>query len=211
MHRSLLLAERKPIQMNEPQLYQTFYDMFVLTVPVLEKVLRPWLVYIFLVVGLRLAGKRELAQLNTFDLIVLLMLSNTVQNAIIGDDNSVTGGVIGATSLLVINYTVIRFLFRRTRLDRFLEGKPTPLIEKGRLLHNNLKRELITESELKAVAYKQGFRNLKDVESAILETGGSIAFIGKEPSSMEVRFDEMLQRLDEISSQLQALQPRAGG
>jgi uncharacterized membrane protein YcaP (DUF421 family) len=197
--------------MNEPQLYQTFYDMFVLTVPVLEKVLRPWLVYIFLVVGLRLAGKRELAQLNTFDLIVLLMLSNTVQNAIIGDDNSVTGGVIGATSLLVINYTVIRFLFRRTRLDRFLEGKPTPLIEKGRLLDKNLKRELITESELKAVAYKQGFRNLKDVESAILETGGSIAFIGKEPSSMEVRFDEMLQRLDEISSQLQALQPRAGG
>jgi uncharacterized membrane protein YcaP (DUF421 family) len=197
--------------MNEPQLYQTFYDMFVLTVPVLEKVLRPWLVYIFLVVGLRLAGKRELAQLNTFDLIVLLMLSNTVQNAIIGDDNSVTGGVIGATSLLVINYTVIRFLFRRTRLDRFLEGKPTPLIEKGRLLDKNLKRELITESELKAVAYKQGFRNLKDVESAILETGGSIAFIGKEPSSMEVRFDEMLQRLDEISRQLQALQPRAGG
>jgi uncharacterized membrane protein YcaP (DUF421 family) len=191
--------------MNEPQLYQTFYDMFVLTVPVLEKVLRPWLVYIFLVVGLRLAGKRELAQLNTFDLIVLLMLSNTVQNAIIGDDNSVTGGVIGAISLLVINYTVIRFLFRRTRLDRFLEGKPTPLIEKGRLLHKNLQRELITESELKAVAYKQGFRNLKDVESAILETGGSIAFIGKEPSSMEVRFDEMLQRLDEISSQLQAL------
>src|SRR5262245_10917961 len=132
--------------MNNLPLYQTFYDMFVLTVPVLEKVLRPWLIYIFLVVSLRLAGKRELAQLNTFDLILLLTLSNTVQNAIIGDDNSVTAGVIGATSLMVINYLVIRFLFRRTRLDRFLEGKPTPLIEKGRLLHKNLQRELITES-----------------------------------------------------------------
>ena len=197
--------------MNEPQLYQTFYDMFVLTVPVLEKVLRPWLVYVFLVVGLRLAGKRELAQLNTFDLIVLLTLSNTVQNAIIGEDNSVTGGVIGATSLMVINYLVIRFLFRRTKLDRFLEGKPTPLIEKGRLLHKNLQRELITESELKAVAHKQGFRNLKDVESAILETGGSIVFIGKEPSPTEIHYQEVLQRLDEISRQLQALQPRAGG
>ena len=195
--------------MSDLPLYQTFYDMFVLTVPVLEKVLRPWLVYVFLVVGLRLAGKRELAQLNTFDLVVLLMLSNTVQNAIIGDDNSVTGGVIGAISLLAINYLVIRFLFRRTRLDRFLEGKPTPLIEKGRLLHKNLEHELITESELKAVAHRQGFRNLKDVESAVLETGGSIAFIAKEPSPTEVRYDELLRRLDEISHQLQALQPRA--
>jgi uncharacterized membrane protein YcaP (DUF421 family) len=190
--------------------HPTIRDMFLLTVPVLEKVLRPWLVYIFLVVGLRLAGKRELAQLNTFDLIVLLTLSNTVQNAIIGDDNSVTGGLIGATSLLALNYMVVRFLFRRTKLDRFLEGKPTPLIEKGRLLHKNLQRELITESELKAVAHRQGFRSLKDVESATLETGGSIAFIGKEPSPTEARYEEVLQRLDEISRQLQALQPRGG-
>jgi uncharacterized membrane protein YcaP (DUF421 family) len=183
--------------------------MFTLTVPLLEKVLRPLLVYIFLVVGLRLAGKRELAQLNTFDLIVLLTLSNTVQNAIIGNDNSVIGGLVGATSLLAINYLVVRFLFRRTKLDRFLEGKPTPLIEGGRLLQDNLKRELITESELDAVAHKQGFRSLEDVESAILETGGSIAFIGKDPSPIEARYDELLKRLDEISGQLRALQPRA--
>jgi uncharacterized membrane protein YcaP (DUF421 family) len=192
-------------------LQQAFRDMFTLAVPLLEKVLRPWFVYIFLVIGLRLAGKRELAQLNTFDLIVLLTLSNTVQNAIIGNDNSVVGGLVGATSLLAINYLVVRFLFRRTKLDRFLEGKPTPLIEKGRLLHKNLKRELITDSELEAVAHKQGYRSLKDVESAVLETGGSIAFIGKDPSSTEARYDELLQRLDEISRQLQALQPRAGG
>ena len=86
-------------------------DMFVLALPVAEKILRPIVVYLFLVIGLRLAGKRELAQLNPFDLVVLLTLSNTVQNAIIGDDNSVTGGVIGAATLLLVNFLVVRFLF----------------------------------------------------------------------------------------------------
>src|ERR687885_725398 len=88
---------------------QTWNDMFALGLPVLEKVLRPWLVYTFLVVGLRLFGKRELAQINTFDLIVLLTLSNTVQNAIIGEDNSVTGGLIGAGTLLLVNHWVVRY------------------------------------------------------------------------------------------------------
>src|SRR5258708_3994295 len=87
------------------------HDMFYLALPVAEKILRPILVYVFLIVGLRLAGKRELAQLNPFDLVVLLTLSNTVQNAIIGDDNTITGGVIGAATLLMINYAVVRFLF----------------------------------------------------------------------------------------------------
>ena len=184
-------------------------DMFVLGVPILEKVLRPWIVYVFLIVGLRLAGKRGLAQLNTFDLIVLLTLSNTVQNAIIGEDNSVTGGVIGATSLLVINYVVVRFLFRRMRLDRFLEGSPTPLIEGGRLVRKNLERELITEAELQAAAHRQGFRDLSEVERAIIEAGGSIAFIGKDPSPMRTHYDDLVRRLEQISQQLQALQPRA--
>lgn len=107
---------------------QSLRDMFQLALPVLEKILRPLIIYGFLVIGLRLAGKRELAQINTFDLVVLLMLSNTVQNAIIGDDSSITGGVIGGASLLLMNYLVVRFLFRRARLDRFLEGAPVRLI-----------------------------------------------------------------------------------
>src|ERR1700690_973820 len=109
-------------------------DMFVLAIPVAEKILRPVVVYLFLVVGLRLAGKRELAQLNPFDLVVLLTLSNTVQNAIIGDDNSVTGGVVGAATLLLVNYLVVRFLFRHEELDRLVEGEATVLIEHGRIL-----------------------------------------------------------------------------
>src|SRR5919108_695315 len=96
-------------------------DIFALEVPLLEKLLRPILVYLVLVVLLRIFGKRELAQLNPFDLVVLLSLSNTVQNAIIGDDNSVTGGLIGAVALLAVNYVVVRFLFRHRRLGQIFE------------------------------------------------------------------------------------------
>src|ERR1700730_10682472 len=103
-------------------------------VTLIEKIVRPILVYFFLIIGLRLAGKRELAQLNTFDLVVLLTLSNTVQNAIIGNDNSIIGGLIGAATLLVVNYIVIRFLYSHEGLDRLIEGHSVVLIEKGQLL-----------------------------------------------------------------------------
>src|SRR5450432_1963896 len=104
-------------------------DMFVLKLPILEKILRPILVYFFLVLMLRVFGKRELAQLNPFDLVVLLSLSNTVQNAIIGEDNSLVGGFIGAFALLSVNYLVVRFLFKHRRLDQLVEGEPTILVE----------------------------------------------------------------------------------
>src|SRR5437899_9448629 len=135
----------------DPRVWQ---DMFVLTLPVLEKILRPIIVYVFLVVGLRLAGKRELAQLNPFDLVVLLTLSNTVQNAIIGEDNSVTGGIIGATTLLVVNYVVIRFLYGHEKLDRLVEGDADVLLENGMVQHDRLRNELITLHELEAAAAK---------------------------------------------------------
>src|SRR5881275_2353437 len=129
-------------------MHDIWKDMFVLAVPILEKILRPILVYVFLIVGLRLSGKRELVQLNPFDLVVLLTLSNTVQNAIIGDDNSVTGGIIGATSLLVINYMVVRFLFEHEKLERLVEGDPDVLIENGVILQDRLRKELISRVEL---------------------------------------------------------------
>src|ERR1700730_15616815 len=130
--------------------------MFALSLPVLEKILRPLIVYVFLIVGLRLAGKRELAQLNPFDLVVLLTLSNTVQNAIIGEDNSVTGGLIGAATLLAVNYLVVRFLYDHEGLDRIVEGRATMLIDKGAVIEANLHSELITHAELLAAAHKQG-------------------------------------------------------
>src|SRR6266852_5728897 len=121
--------------------------MFVLGLPIAEKIARPILVYAFLVIALRLAGKRELAQLNPFDLVVLLTLSNTVQNAIIGEDNSVTGGLLGASTLLVTNHLVVRYLYRHQRLDKLVEGSPELLIQHGKTLKRSLNRELITEND----------------------------------------------------------------
>jgi uncharacterized membrane protein YcaP (DUF421 family) len=184
-------------------------DMFVLALPLLEKILRPVIVYFFLVVGLRLAGKRELAQLNPFDLVVLLTLSNTVQNAIIGDDNSVTGGIVGAATLLLINYLVVRYLYGHKKLDRIVEGHPTTLIENGKLHKHHLKDELITLPELEAAAHRQGFGSLDEVQQCILEPGGTITFQGKKPMPEEVRHTEVLQRLDQVMKEIARL--RGGG
>ena len=183
--------------------------MFHLELSVLEKVLRPVAVYAFLVVGLRLAGKRELAQLNPFDLVVLLTLSNTVQNAIIGDDTSVTGGIVGAATLLLVNAIVVRFLYRHERLEHLVEGEPEVLIEDGRLRMDRLEKELITVAELESAAHKQGLEALADVQRAVLEPGGTISFVAKVPSTETVRFREVLARLDEISRDVAALRAQA--
>ena len=177
-------------------------------ISIAEKMIRPVLVYIFLVVGLRLAGKRELAQLNPFDLVVLLTLSNTVQNAIIGDDNSVSGGILGAATLLAVNYLVVRFLYNHEKLDRLIEGDPDVLIENGVLLTDRLKKELITKLELEAAAHKQGFASLDEIDRAILDPGGTVAFFARKPSPEASRHEELLKRLDAMSAQIAALQAR---
>ena len=182
-----------------------WHDMFHLGVPVAEKVLRPVVVYAFLVVGLRLAGKRELAQLNPFDLVVLLTLSNTVQNAIIGDDNSVTGGLLGAATLLGVNALVVRFLYRHEQLERLVEGEPDVLIENGKIRFDRLKTELITLPELESAAHKQGFASLDEVDRAVLEPGGTVSFISKKPGPEALRHAELTRRLDQIVSELAAL------
>src|SRR5713226_1264493 len=145
-------------------MHDTWKDMFVLGLPLLEKILRPVFVYAFLVISLRLSGKRELVQLNPFDLVVLLTLSNTVQNAIIGEDNSVLGGLVGATSLLVTNYLVVRFLYDHRKIDQIVEGRADVLIESGKVRTQHLKKELITMAQLEAAARKQGFGSISDVE-----------------------------------------------
>jgi uncharacterized membrane protein YcaP (DUF421 family) len=180
-------------------------DMFRMAVPVAEKMLRPILVYIFLVVALRIFGKRELAQLNPFDLVVLLSLSNTVQNAIIGEDNTVTGGLIGAFTLLAINYFVVRFVFKHRRLDQVIEGTPTVLIEHGRVCRDQLAKELLTESELRTVAHRQGFKSLDEIELCVLEPGGTFFLEGKKPAHADQQHNELLSRLEDLSKQLAEL------
>jgi uncharacterized membrane protein YcaP (DUF421 family) len=172
-------------------------DMMVPGISIAEKVLRPVLVYLFLIVGFRLAGKRELAQLNPFDLVVLLTISNTVQNAIIGSDNSLLGGVIGATTLLVFNYIVVRFVFGHPRIERLLEGDPTYLVQRGRLVEDRLRAEGITRAELESAARRQGFASLGEVDRAI--------------RVHEARHQDVMRRLDELAVDLRAIRARLDG
>ncbi len=188
-----------------------WYSMFHLGLPVIEKMLRPVFVYVFLIIGLRIAGKRELAQLNPFDLIVLLTLSNTVQNSIIGDDNSVTGGILGASTLLAVNYFLVRFLYGHERWERLIEGNCDVLIENGKVQEKNLKRELLTTAELETAAHRQGFSSLKDIDRAVLEIGGSISFFAKTPTPEGSRHEELLEHLAQLSKDVAALKKDATG
>jgi uncharacterized membrane protein YcaP (DUF421 family) len=183
-------------------MHDMWRDMFVLGLPILEKILRPVFVYAFLVIGLRLSGKRELVQLNPFDLVVLLTLSNTVQNAIIGDDNSVSGGILGASSLLAVNYLVVRFLYDHRKLDQLVEGRADVLIQEGKVQTRRLKKELITMPQLEAAARKQGFGSLSDVQECILEPGGTLSFLAKKPPADELRHRELLQRLEKLNQEI---------
>jgi uncharacterized membrane protein YcaP (DUF421 family) len=176
--------------------------MFVVGLPLAEKILRPIFVYAFLVISLRLSGKRELVQLNPFDLVVLLTLSNTVQNAIIGDDNSVSGGIIGATSLLAVNYLVVRFLYGHRKIDQLVEGSADVLIENGTVRLERLKKELISPTQLEAAARKQGFESLNDVQKCILEPGGNLTFIGKKPATDDIRHQEVVERLKNLMEEV---------
>ncbi len=179
-------------------------DLMTLGVPAAEKVARTIVVYAFLIAGLRLFGKRELGQLNPLDFIVLLLLSNTVQNAIIGNDNSLAGGLLGAGVLFVVNDLLVRFAYRRPRFRRFVEGRPEVLMRDGRIVHEALERNFITREELLAAARKQGVQHLHDVESVRLEVSGALSFVLKEPTAADTFQADVLQRLDRIERRLSA-------
>jgi uncharacterized membrane protein YcaP (DUF421 family) len=180
-------------------------EIFALGVPLLEKILRPVVVYVFLVVVLRVFGKRELAQLNPFDLVVLLSLSNTVQNAIIGNDNSLTGGLVGAFTLLGVNYMVVRFLFRHRRLDQLCEGRPAVLVEHGHIVKDALAKELLSRAELMTVLHRQGFDGLSEVDRCVLEPGGTFYIQRKLPAEDKVRHQEMMHAIAELRDQVAML------
>jgi uncharacterized membrane protein YcaP (DUF421 family) len=189
-------------------LHSILQSMFHLQLPLLEKILRPVVVYLFLIIFLRVFGKRELAQLNPLDLVVLLSLSNTVQNAMIGDDNSVTGGIVGAFALLAINWLVIRALFKSPRLNRALQGHETVLIRAGRIDRKALSTELITEEELLAAIHKQNFDDVSDVELCVLEPNGSFYVTGRTPNSEDQQHAELIARFDLLQAEINDIRAR---
>lgn len=151
-----------------------WHAIFHLPLTVGEKALRSLLVYAFLVVALRVVGKRELGQANTLDLVVLLLVANAVQNGIIGNDFSVTGAVIGAVTLFGINEAVNRATYLFPFVSRVLEGQPSVLIAGGKPVQRALRGAGISLPELRAIARRQGFPDLGSVHSAILETNGVV-------------------------------------
>ncbi len=176
--------------------------MFHMQLPILEKILRPVLVYLFLVGFLRLFGKRELAQLNPFDLVVLLSLSNTVQNAMIGDDNSLSGGIIGAFSLLTINWLLTRILFRAPKLNTLFELPPTVLIRHGVVDWDATKKEALTEIELRSVLHKQGFDDFDQVEKCVLEPNGNFYLEGIKAKSDDAQRALLMQAIEALTREV---------
>jgi len=175
------------------------HSMFHMPLPVLEKILRPVIVYLCLVVFLRLFGKRELAQLNPFDLVVLLSLSNTVQNAMIGDDNSVSGGIIGAFSLLAINWVVMWLLYRAPKVNAALEGKKAVLIKDGVVQEPALREETLTQEELISVLNKNGFSDPEEIEICVLEPSGTFYVKGKTPTTETVHSAALLRAIEALT------------
>ena len=154
--------------------------MLIPEVQILEKIVRPLVVYFFLLIAFRIAGKRELGQMTPFDLIVLLTISNVLQNAMIGPDNSLTGGLIGGLTLFVANGLMGRLTLYVPGLARILEGKPTMLIEDGRIITRNLRREVMTRTELERAIRKHDLdpeTDLPLIKRALLEQDGTVTII----------------------------------
>lgn len=154
-----------------------WHSMFVSGVPLLERVLRALLVYGFLLVAIRVVGRRELGQMTSFDIVVLLTISNMLQNAMIGNDSSITGAALGASVLITANLGVAYVVFRSRRAERIVEGTPKILVRDGKLDMQALRSELLTQQDLLSAVRNQGLDGFDDVHLAISEPNGQISVI----------------------------------
>ena len=155
-------------------------NIFVMSTPWYEILLRTFVVYMTVLVLLRLAGKRELGQMTPFDLVVILVIANAVQNAMTGGDNSLTGGIIAASTLTIVNIAVGRWGGRVPFFRRLVAAEPTLILRDGKPLQEALDRERIAVEELEMAARQHGIASLADVTAAVLEEDGSISIIPKE-------------------------------
>jgi uncharacterized membrane protein YcaP (DUF421 family) len=175
-----------------------------LPVSLLEKIIRPVVIYLVLVFALKVFGKRILAQLNPFDLVVLLTLSNTVQNAIIGNDTSLSGGVVGAAALLIVNSTLVRIYYRGPSLAHRMKENDICLIQNYQLQEDALKQLHINIGELTALAHERGFDDIRDVETAALYPNGTIYMKGADQRD-SARINQILKELHALRQEVGAL------
>jgi len=160
--------------------------MWTMAVPWWEFIVRCVIVYVFLLVLLRLTGKRQVGQLAPFDLVLLLVLSNAVQNSMNGGDNSVLGGLIAASTLVALNYGIGFMTFRSKKLEGMVEGRPEVLIHNGKLFEKVMKRAKMTHHELDAALRQAGCADIGEVHMAILENNGSISVVPRqEPKTVQ--------------------------
>ena len=138
---------------------------------------RTLIIYIVVLIGLRLSGKREIGQMTVFDLVVLLLIANSVQNAMVGPDTSLTGGILAAVVLLLVNTAIARLRLRWPRLRALVEGTPTLLVLHGELIKAHLRKEEIDEETLLAALREHGVTKINEVEMAVLEIDGSISVV----------------------------------
>ncbi len=187
-----------------------WHDLWSVQVPVAEKIIRTVLVYALLLLVFRVAGKRGLANLNTFDFVVIFLLSNVVQNAIIGADNSLLGGVIGALTLVAVNAVVTSWLARDGKAERLLEGTPTTVIEDGRLLPGVLRKLSLRSGEIEQAVRLQNGDSVDDVALGSLGPDGQFVITLKPSQQNATRGDvEALQaRLAAIEELLTTLAAR---
>lgn len=184
-----------------------WHSMFAVQIPILEKILRTVLVYATIVLLFRLVGKRDLAVLNTFDFVVIFLLSNVVQNAIIGNDNSLLGGVIGAATLVGINAAVNRWLAISARAARVLEGTPTTIIEDGRFVSRALRRLSLRPEDIEHAVRMQNGDDIGEVGTGRMEPTGQLVLTLK-PGEQGATKDDVTRlnaRLDSINAALAVL------
>lgn len=153
--------------------------MFLMSLPWWEFVLRGFVIYIFLLAILRMSGKRQTGQLSPFDLVLLLVLSNAVQNSMNGGDNSLIGGMISAGTLVLLNHFVGNLTFKSKTLERVIEGQPKILIHNGKIDHQVLSSEMLTQHELDSALRQAGVLSADEVHIAIIENNGAISVIPK--------------------------------
>jgi uncharacterized membrane protein YcaP (DUF421 family) len=149
--------------------------MWIPEVTVLERVIRATVGYGFLLVAFRITGKRQVGQLTPFDFVVMLIISNVLQNAMIGPDNSVTGGLVGALTIFALNIIVARLTFASPRLEALIEGTSTTLVREGVVDMDAMRRELVTREELHTALREAGIVGVENARYAVLENTGHIS------------------------------------